>query len=114
MNMRRTLSLSVALLLAGRLAAPVFAQPTPQVIISHEMTTQDLNLAELAAFDQIAAANPKMAHRLAANPHLVNSESFLDRWPDMKNFLPSTQAPRSASWTIPAITSPMRTCITAI
>ena len=56
--MRRTLSLSVALLLAGGLAAPAFAQPTPQVIISHEMTNDDLNTAELAAFDEIANATP--------------------------------------------------------
>jgi hypothetical protein len=86
MNMRRTLSLSVALLLAGGLAAPAFAQPTPQVIISHEMTNDDLNTVELAAFDEIANANPRMAHRLAANPHLANSDSFLNRWPELKDF----------------------------
>jgi hypothetical protein len=86
MNMRRTLSLSVALLLTGGLAAPAFAQPTPQVIISHEMTNDDLNIAELAAFDQVANANPRMARRLAANPRLVNSDSFLNRWPELKNF----------------------------
>ena len=84
--MRRTLSLSVALLLAGGLAAPAFAQPTPQVIISHEMTNEDLNTAELAAFDQVANANPKMARRLAANPRLANSDSFLKRWPDLNDF----------------------------
>jgi len=84
--MRRTLSLSVALLLAGGLAAPAFAQPTPQVIISHEMTNDDLNTAELAAFDEIANANPRMARRLAANPHLANSDSFLNRWPELKDF----------------------------
>ena len=54
--MRRALSLTVALLLAGGLAAPAFAQATPQVIISHEMTNEDLNTAELAAFDQVANA----------------------------------------------------------
>ena len=86
MDMRRALSLTVALLLAGGLAAPAFAQATPQVIISHEMTNQDLNLAELAAFDQVATSNLKMSRRLAANPHLVNSDSFLRRWPDLKNF----------------------------
>jgi hypothetical protein len=86
MNMRRTLSLSVALLLAGGLAAPAYAQPTPQVIISHEMTNDDLNTAELAAFDEIANANPRMARRLAANPHLANSASFLNRWPELKDF----------------------------
>jgi hypothetical protein len=84
--MRRTLSLTVALLLAGGLAARAFAQPTPQVIISHEMTNEDLNTAELAAFDQVATSNPKMARRLAANPHLANRDSFLGRWPDLKNF----------------------------
>ena len=84
--MRRALSLTVALLLAGGLAAPAFAQATPQVIISHEMTNEDLNTAELAAFDQVATSNLKMSRRLAANPHLVNSDSFLRRWPDLKNF----------------------------
>src|SRR5208282_1817931 len=83
MDMRRALSLTVALLLAGGLAAPAFAQATPQVIISHEMTNEDLNTAELAAFDQVATSNLKMSRRLAANPRLVNSDSFLRRWPDL-------------------------------
>src|SRR5258707_7082948 len=84
MNMRRTLSFAVALLLAGGLSAPAFAQG--QVIISHEMTNEDLNVAELQAFDQVAASNPRMARRLAANPRLANSSSFLDKWPELKEF----------------------------
>jgi hypothetical protein len=82
--MRRTLSFAVALLLAGGLSAPAFAQG--QVIISHEMSDQDLNTAELQAFDQLAAANPRMARRLAANPHLANSSSFLNKWPELNDF----------------------------
>ncbi len=84
--MRRTLSLAVALLLAGGLSAPAFAQAEPQVIISHEMTTQDLDLAELQAFDQVAAANSRMSRRLAANPHLANHNSFLKKYPALNNF----------------------------
>ena len=82
--MRRALSFAVALLLAGGLSAPAFAQG--QVIITHEMTNDDLNLAELRAFDQVAASNPRMARRLAANPLLANSSSFLDKWPELKDF----------------------------
>src|ERR1700732_4568815 len=84
MNMRRALSFAVALLVAGGLSAPAFAQG--QVIITHEMTNDDLNLAELRAFDQVAASNPRMARRLAANPLLANSSSFLDKWPELKEF----------------------------
>ncbi|MGH7915468.1 MAG: hypothetical protein ACREPW_12605, partial [Candidatus Binataceae bacterium] len=86
MNMRRALSLTVALLLAGGLSAPAFAQAEPQVTITHEMTNQDLDMAELRAFDQVATSNPKMARRLAANPHLANNDSFLRRWRDLNNF----------------------------
>ena len=84
--MRRALSLTVALLLAGGISAPAFAQAEPQVTISHEMTNQDLDMAELQAFDQVATSNLKMARRLAANPHLANSDSFLRRWRDLNNF----------------------------
>lgn len=83
--MRRTLSLTVAMLLAGGLSAPAFAQE-PQVTIGHEMTTQGLNTDELAAFDRVANSNLKMKRRLAANPHLANSDSFLRRWRDLNNF----------------------------
>jgi len=83
--MRRTMYLTAALLFAGGFSAPVFAQP-PQVSIGHEMTDQDLNVAELKAFDQVAISNLKMRRRLAANPHLANSDSFLRRWRDLNNF----------------------------
>jgi hypothetical protein len=84
--MRRALCLTVALLLPCGLAAPTLAQTAPQVIITHEMTNQDLNLDELHAFDQVAAANLRMSRRLAADPHLANSASFLRRWLDLNNF----------------------------
>jgi hypothetical protein len=86
MNMRRTLFLGVMVLLAGGLSAPAFAQAEPQVIISHEMTTQGLDLAELRAFDQVATANPAMSRRLAANPYLANSDSFVRKWADLNDF----------------------------
>jgi len=85
MHMRRALSLTVALLLAGGLGVPAFAQE-PQATIGHEITPQGLNTEELAAFDQVANSNLKMRRRLAANPHLANSDSFLRRWPDLNNF----------------------------
>jgi hypothetical protein len=86
MNMSRVLSLTVALLLAGGFSASAFAQAASQVTVGHEMTNEDLNLAELQAFDQVATSNLKMSRRLAANPHLVNSDSFLRRWRDLNNF----------------------------
>jgi hypothetical protein len=86
MNMRRALSLTVALLLTGGFSASAFAQAAPQVTVGHEMTNQDLNMDELQAFDQVATSNLKMARRLAANPHLANSDSFLSRWRDLNNF----------------------------
>ena len=70
----------------GRPFVTGVAQAAPQVTISHEITTEDLNTAELAAFDQVANSNPRMSHELAANPHLANSGSFLTRWPDLNNF----------------------------
>jgi hypothetical protein len=84
--MRRALYLIAVTLLPGGLVAPVFAQTAPQVIISHEMTTESLNLDELRAFDQVATANPTMSRRLAANPYLANSDSFLRKWPDLNDF----------------------------
>jgi len=84
--MRRALSLTAALLLAGGLSAPTFAQAQSQVTVGHEMTNQDLDVAELQAFDQVATSNLKMSRRLAANPHLANNNNFLRRWRDLNNF----------------------------
>lgn len=85
MKMRRVLSLAVAMLLAGGLSAPAFAQAEPQVTISHEMSP-DPHAAELQAFDQVAIANPGMSHRLAANPRLAVNTGFLNKYPDLNNF----------------------------
>ena len=82
--MRRALSLTGALLLAGGLSAPAFVQA--QVTIGHEMTNQDLNTAELEAFDRVATSNLKMSRRLTANPRLANNDNFLKRWRDLNNF----------------------------
>lgn len=84
--MKRALSLAVGLLLAGGVSTPAFAQAEPQVIISHEMSTEDLNMAELQAFDQVATANRGMARRLAANPHLAKSKSFVKKYPGLSDF----------------------------
>lgn len=84
--MKRTLSLAVALLMAGGLSAPAFAQAQPEVTIVGEMSNQDLNLAELQAFGGLAAAHKKMARRLAANPRLADNHSFLKKYPDLNNF----------------------------
>ncbi len=84
--MRRALSVAVAMLLAGGLSAPAFAQAPAQVTIGHEMTNEDLNTAELAAFDQVATSNLKMSRQLAANPRLANNNKFLNRWSDLNNF----------------------------
>lgn len=84
--MKRTLSLAVALLMAGGLSAPAFAQAQPEVTISSEMTTQDIDMAELTAFGQVAVAHRKMARRLAANPRLADEMSFLKKYPDLNNF----------------------------
>jgi len=84
--LRRTLSLAAALLMAGGLSAPAFAQAAPQVTITGEMTNQGLNLPELQAFDQLATANPVMARRLAANPRLADNGSFLRQNPELNAF----------------------------
>ena len=84
--MKRTLSLAVALLIAGGLSAPAFAQGNRPVIITSEMSTADLHLPELTAFGQLAAANPRMARSLAVNPRLANSRSFLKRNPALGAF----------------------------
>ncbi len=84
--MRRTLSLAVALLMAGGLSAPAFAQAQPQTTIVGEMGTQDIEMGELQAFGQLATEHRKMARRLAANPGLADSNSFLKKYPDLNNF----------------------------
>ena len=83
--MRRYLSVAAGLLLVGALVVPAFAE-AQEVIITHEMTNQDLNLAELQAFQQVADSNPTMARRLAANPRLADNSSFLRRWPALNDF----------------------------
>jgi hypothetical protein len=86
LDMKRTLSLAVALLIAGGLSAPAFAQANHPVIITSEMSTANLPMDELSAFGQLAAANPKMARGLSANPRLANSKSFLKRNPALGAF----------------------------
>jgi len=83
--MRRCLSVAAGLLLASAALVPAFAQ-AQEVIITHEMTTQDLNLAELQAFQQLADNNPKMARRLSTNPRLAENNGFLRRWPELNDF----------------------------
>jgi hypothetical protein len=83
--MRRCLSVTAGLLLAGAFIAPRFVQ-AQQVIITHEMTNQDLDLTELQAFQQLIDNNPKMARRLAANPRLAENDGFLRRWPELNGF----------------------------
>jgi hypothetical protein len=84
--MRRATLFMVMLLMASGITSRAFAQAERQVFITHEMNSQDLDTAELQAFDQLTNANPTMARRLAANPHLANSEGFLKRWPELNNF----------------------------
>lgn len=85
--MRRTLSLACALLMAGGLSVPAFAQAQPQqVTVVGEMGTQDIDMAELQAFGQLATEHRKMARRLAANPGLADNNSFLKKYPDLNNF----------------------------
>lgn len=84
--MKRTLSLAVAVLIAGGLSAPAFAQPNRPVIITSEMSTRDLPMAELSAFGELAAANPRMARSLSRNPRLAESRSFLRRNPELSSF----------------------------
>ncbi len=84
--MRRAALFMVIFLMASGLTSRALAQAERQVFITHEMNSQDLDTAELQAFDQLTNDNPTMARRLAANPHLANSESFLKRWPDLNNF----------------------------
>lgn len=84
--MKRTLSLAVALLIAGGLSAPALAQGNRPVIITSEMSTADLHLPELTAFGKLAAANPRMKRSLAINPRLANSRSFLKRNPELSAF----------------------------
>jgi chromosome segregation ATPase len=67
----------MALLMAGGLSSPAFAQAAPQVTISHEITTEGLNTAELAAFDQVANSNPRMSHELARLSRVVGKEGKL-------------------------------------
>ena len=62
--MRRILSATFVPLAVIGLSALALAQAKPQVTITHEMTNQDLNMAELQAFDQVASSKQRMAHRI--------------------------------------------------
>ncbi len=55
--------------------------------IVSEPGTQNLNLDELKAFDQIAQNHPDMAKTLARKPALINSEKFVAKYPDLQEFL---------------------------
>lgn len=86
LDMKRTLSLAVALLIAGGLSALAYAAESGPVTITSEMNTSNLHMDELTAFGQLAQSNPKMARSLTANPRLANSRSFLKRNPGLANF----------------------------
>ncbi|HZO81504.1 MAG TPA: hypothetical protein VFB33_07385 [Candidatus Binataceae bacterium] len=84
--MRRTLSLAVALLMAGGIAAPAFAQAQQQVTIVGEMDTKGIAMEELHDFGQLAIAHRKMARRLATNPSLADDNDFLKKYPELNRF----------------------------
>ncbi|HTY55616.1 MAG TPA: hypothetical protein VMB26_10470 [Candidatus Binataceae bacterium] len=48
---------------------------------------QDLNMAELQAFGQLADNDPAMARSLARNPSLIENENFVGRHPQLQQFL---------------------------
>ena len=66
-------------------SAPGGGSGAPQVTISREMAPPS-DLAELQAFDQLTAANPDMAAKLARNPALANNGRFLAKYPDLNGF----------------------------
>ncbi len=55
--------------------------------IVSEPGTQNLNLDELKAWDQIAESHPDMAKSLARKPALINSKTFVSKYPDLEQFL---------------------------
>jgi hypothetical protein len=58
-----------------------------QVTVVSEPGTQNLNLDELRAFDQMAQNHPDMAKALARKPALINSDKFVAKYPDLEEFL---------------------------
>ena len=66
-------------LCVGAMAPRAFAQGVP--------ANRDINWGEVSAFDAYLDQHPIMAQQLSANPGLVRNEEYLERHPDLRNFL---------------------------
>jgi hypothetical protein len=104
LSMNRYMLAFLAMILASGVATSALAQENPADVIAvvedgnttivFERGTQNLNLAELRAFDNAAKLNPDMTRALARKPALIGSgrfvgkyaalQEFLDRYPDAR------------------------------
>jgi len=95
--MNRIFSVLTGLAIAGALAVPAFAQDSSPAVtgvvkrgnttIVFEQSSAGLNMDELKAFSKIANDDPALAKKIARNPQIVASDSFVGKHPAFQQFL---------------------------
>ena len=73
-------------LCVGAMAPRASAQGVP--------ANRDINWGEVSAFDAYLDQHPATAQQLSVNPGLVRNEQYLERHPDLRNFLNGNPAVR--------------------
>jgi len=88
-SMKRVAIVLTVGLIAGLLAGhqKAFAQGGQVEISSAGAPSSDLPMADLQAFDQFRAAHPEIVHALSRNPKLIDSKSFQDKHPALRDYL---------------------------
>ena len=87
--MKRVVIVLTVGLIAGLLAGhqEAFAQGGQVIISSEGAPSSDLPMADLQAFDQFRAAHPEIVHALSRNPKLIDSKSFQDKHPALRDYM---------------------------
>jgi hypothetical protein len=87
--MKRVVMVLTVGLIAGLLAGQpkAFAQGGQVEISSAGAPSSDLPMADLQAFDRFRAAHPEIVHALSRNPKLIDSKSFQDKHPALRDYM---------------------------
>jgi hypothetical protein len=87
--MKRVVMVLTVGLIAGLLCGHqnAFAQGGQVEISSAGAPSSDLPMADLQAFDQFRAAHPEIVHALSRNPKLIDSKSFQDKHPALRDYM---------------------------
>jgi hypothetical protein len=95
--MKRYMFAFATMILTGAVATSALAQENSSDVIAtvedgnttivFERGTQNLNLDELRAFDQVTRSDPDMAKMLARRPALITSDQFVGKYAGLQEFL---------------------------